>query len=63
VVSSATITAHSRIGLLERKIESMTAAKRHKDDVNCSKMSGQPGSMYVATARKSHTGSRGQGTG
>jgi hypothetical protein len=35
----------------------MTAAKRHKDEINRSKrriaqISGQPGSMYVATARK-----------
>jgi hypothetical protein len=54
---SATITAYSRIGLLENKIESMTAAKRYKDEINRSKrriaqVSGQLGSMYIATARK-----------
>ena len=46
---------------LNSKVAQMTAAKRHKDEINRSKrrinqISGQPGSFYVSEARKAVKG-------
>jgi len=53
----AALASFHRIKLLEQQVAQMTAAKRHKDEINRSKrrinqISGQPGSFYVSEARK-----------
>jgi hypothetical protein len=53
----AALASFNRIELLEQQVAQMTAAKRHKDEINRSKrrinqISGQTGSFYVSTASK-----------